>query len=287
MKNFLFKIYMLGFMVLTVFFIVIIWKVTFGHIVHEYHERKESQEIEKLKEEQEQKIEKTTFEKIILESEERVKHYLGYKILEEVRIKGHFHHIGFDIGPDNRSYCVPCHGDMPHDAVKELRAFLNMHAFFVSCQTCHVRLEKEEKTGVFKWYDRKTGEIVPSPVRASQPGSFRAKIIPFERVNGELQRIDSPERRDFAREYRDREKTLTEAQKSRAKKLLHKVVSKQPYMCEDCHQKEKPLLPLEAIGYPKERIDSITSTEVVGMIKNYTKFYMPHMLQPGEVKKKK
>lgn len=287
MKNFFFKIYMLVFMVLVVFFMIIIWKVTFAHILHEYDERKEAHEIAKFKEEKEQKVEQSTFEKVILESDERIKHYLGYKILEETRIKGHFHHIGFDIGPDKRSYCVDCHGDMPHDAVKELRAFLNMHAFFVACQTCHVRLEGEQKTGIFKWYDRTTGEIVGSPVQTSRPGSFRAKVLPFERFNGTLQRIDSQERIDFALEYREREPSLTEAQKSRAKKLIHKIVAKQPYICEDCHQKEKPLLPLADIGYPKERIDSITSTEVVGMIKNYTKFYMPKMLQPGEGPKKK
>lgn len=286
MKNFLFRIYMLGFMVLVVFFMVIIWKVTFAHILHEYHGRQEVEEISKIKEEKSQKAKQTTFEKIILEGDERVKHYLGYRILEEVRIKGHFHHIGFDIGPDKRSYCIKCHGDMPHDAVKELRAFLNMHAFFVGCETCHVKLEKSVDTGIFKWYDRKSGDIVASPVKKNSPGSFKAKIIPFEKVNGNIQRVDSQERIDFALEYRSREKTLTEAQKSRAKKLVHKIVSKQPYLCEDCHQKENPLLPLEAIGYPKERVDSITGTEVVGMIKNYTKFYMPKMLLPGEKNKK-
>jgi hypothetical protein len=287
MKNFLFKIYMLGFMVLTVFFMVIIWKVTFAHIIHEYHERQEMQEFAKMEKTQEKKVEKTTFEKVILESDERVKHYLGYKILEEVRIEGHFHHIGFDIGPDKRSYCIQCHGDMPHDAVKELRAFLNMHAFFVSCETCHVKLEESAQTGIYKWYDRKSGDIVASPVKKSSPGSFKAKIIPFEKSNGKIQRIDSEDKIEFALEYRSREKTLTEGQKSRAKKLIHKIVSKQPYICEDCHQKEKPLLPFAAIGYPKERIDSLTSTEVVGMIKNYTKFYMPKMLMPGEPEKNK
>lgn len=286
MKNFFFKIYMLAFMVLVVFFMVIIWKVTFAHILHEYHERHKSQEISKFKEERVQKADKTKFEKVILESEERVKHYLGYRILEEVRIKGHFHHIGFDIGPDNRSYCIRCHGDMPHDAVKELRAFLNMHAFFVGCETCHVKLDGSQKTGVFKWYDRTTGEIVSSPVKKGSPGSFKAKIIPFEKSGGAIQRVDSEERINFSIEYRENEKTLSEGQKSRAKKLIHQIVSKQPYICEDCHQKERPLLPLEDIGYPRERIDSITSTEVVGMIKNYTKFYMPKMLLPGEEVKK-
>jgi hypothetical protein len=277
---------MLVFMALVVFFMVIIWKVTFAHILHEYHERHKTQEITKFKEQREQKPDKTKFEKVILESEERVKNYLGYRILEEVRIKGHFHHIGFDIGPDNRSYCIKCHGDMPHDAVKELRAFLNMHAFFVGCETCHVKLGDSNKTGVFKWYDRTTGEIVASPVKRGSPGSFKAKIIPFEKSGGAIQRVDSEERINFSLEYKQNEKTLSEGQKSRAKKLIHQIVSKQPYICEDCHQKERPLLPLENIGYPRERIDSITSTEVVGMIKNYTKFYMPKMLLPGDEAKK-
>jgi hypothetical protein len=286
MKNFFFKIYMLGFMVLVVFFMIIIWKVTFAHIVHEYHDRQQQKEIAKFKEEQTKKVEKSTFEKIILESEERVKYYLGYRILEQARIEGHFHHIGFDIGPDNRSYCIRCHGDMPHNKVKELRAFLNMHAFFASCETCHVRLDESVKTGVYKWYDRRSGEIVGSPVKGSSPRTFKAKIIPFEKKDGSVQRVDSQERIDFALEFRQKEETLTEAQKTRAKRWIHKIVSKQPYLCEDCHQEEKPLLPFESVGYSKERIDSLTSTEVVGMIKNYTKFYMPKMLHPGEEKEK-
>jgi hypothetical protein len=287
MKGLLTKLYLLAFMALTVIFIIIIWKVTFAHIVEEYHNRKKIVELAKIREEQKRAKEKTTFEKVILEAEQRVKHYLGYKILEEQWIEGHFHHIGFEIGPDRWSYCIECHGDMPHDDVKELRAFLNMHAFFISCQTCHVRLEGPKKTGVYKWYDRTTGEIVDSPVKKYKPGTYKAKIVPFERVNGKLVRIDSQERREFALEYRKKEKTLTEAQKSRAKKLIHNIVSRQPYICEDCHQKEAPLLPLKELGYPKERIDSITSTEVVGMIKKYTKFYIPRMLYPGEARKKK
>jgi len=52
-------------------------------------------------------------------------------------------------------------------------------------------------------------------------------------------------------------------------------------MCEDCHQQEAPVLPFEELGYTATRIDAFLSTEVVGMIRNYTKFYMPKMLQPG------
>ncbi len=285
MKKLLTNLYILIVMGCTVAFSVLIWNLTFAHIFEEMHHRKE---VERLKESgklPKEKEKAPTFEQVILESEKRVKHYLGYRVLEEQHIEGHFHHIGFDIGPDRRSYCSTCHGDMPHDSVKDIRAFLNMHSFFIACQVCHVKFEDGHKAEAYNWYDRKTGEFVDSPVMGAEPGTYGAKIIPMVLENGVLNRMDSQEQIDFATEFREKEKELSEGQKSRAKKLIHQVIGKHPYMCADCHQKEKPLLPLAQLGYPKERIDSITSTEVVGMIKNYTQFYMPKMLHPGESKK--
>ena len=58
-------------------------------------------------------------------------------------------------------------------------------------------------------------------------------------------------------------------------------MSKKPYVCEDCHQKEAPILPFRDLGYPEKRIDAFEGTEVVGMIRNYTQFYMPRILHPG------
>jgi len=283
MKKLLTKLYILGFMVLTLFFMHIIWQVTFGHLFEENYFRKNIVALAKIKKEEVNKPrQEASFQEAILEGEERVKHYLGYRVLDEVRLKDHFHHIDFDFKPDKRSYCISCHGDMPHGKVKELRAFGNMHASYIACQTCHVRFEGEARTGVFKWYHRVTGEIVSSPVKEGVfPGAYESKIIPFARINGMLQRIDTQEKIDFAKEYREKEKTLTDIQKSKAKKIIHKIVSKKPYICEDCHQKEAPVLPFEDLGYPKRRIDAFVSAEVVGMIKNYTKFYMPRILQPG------
>lgn len=283
MKTFLSKLYIIGFMILTVFFMHMIWKVTFGHLVEETHLRKRALAIASVKPPEKKTAEgHVSFQEAILDSEERVKHYLGYRVLEEIRLKDHFHHIDFDFKPDKRSYCIECHGDMPHGKVKELRAFGNMHASYISCQTCHVRLEGPEWTGVYKWYDRQTGEIVGSPVKESAaPGAYNSKIIPFVKVNGELQRIDTQEKMDFAHAYREQEQTLTNIQKSRAQKIIHKMIDKKPYICLDCHQKESPLLPYRELGYSQRRIETFVSTEVVGMIKNYTKFYMPRMLHPG------
>lgn len=278
MKTILTKTYLIFFLGVVAYFAITIWNLTFAHIIHEYHERKSKPAIT----EGESQVKSKSFEQVILKSEKRVKNYLGYRVLEQQYIEGHFHHIGFDIGPDKISYCSSCHGDMPHNSVvKDLRAFLNMHAFFIGCQTCHSRLEGEQATGIYKWYDRETGEIIESPVNGSPPGTYKAKIVPFVRENGSIVRIDTQERIDFVEQYRLNEKELSEGQRSKAKSMIHNVISKKPVMCEECHSVEKSLLPLQELGYPRRRVDSITSTEVVGMIKNYTKFYMPKMLNPG------
>jgi len=99
MKKLLAKLYILGSLALTVIFIIIIWKVTFGHIVQEYRSRKMNVEIAKLEEGQQKEKEKITFQKAILEGEERQKIYLGYRVLEQRWIEGHFHHIDFDFKP--------------------------------------------------------------------------------------------------------------------------------------------------------------------------------------------
>jgi hypothetical protein len=145
-----------------------------------------------------------------------------------------------------------------------------------------MRFEGSAETGVYKWYDRTTGEIVASPVKEGvHPGTYQAKIIPFERVDGKLQRVDTLERINFSLEYKEKENTLTDLQKNKAKKIIHKRISEKPHLCQDCHQLEKQLLPFEDLGYSRKRVDVIVSTEVVGMIKNYTQFYMPRILHPG------
>ena len=52
MQKFISKLYILGSMALTVLFMMMIWKVTFGHIVEEYHARKMNLEISKISDEQ-------------------------------------------------------------------------------------------------------------------------------------------------------------------------------------------------------------------------------------------
>ena len=65
MKKLLSKLYILGFMVLTVFFMLIIWNVTFGHLVDVNHLRKRVEEILKTQEEQEKENGEASFKEAL------------------------------------------------------------------------------------------------------------------------------------------------------------------------------------------------------------------------------
>jgi hypothetical protein len=281
MKRFLTVILLVFSLGLTIVYMVVIWKLTFGHLIEAVEKRHAIvKDVQQLAAQKRQNTMRT-LQKSLFSGDERVKQYLGYRILDTIRIEGHFHHIDFDIPPDKRSYCNKCHGDMPHNKVKEVRAFWNMHAFFMACETCHVRFDDPAARPEYKWYDRQSGEIVDSPVPHAKPGFYSAKIVPFERFNGSLSRVDSEERIEFAQEFIKAGNSLSEFKKSTAIKAIHQLNSKKPYVCDDCHRKENPLLSLRDLGYPPERIAFLESNEVVGMIEKYKTFFLPDFMKPG------
>lgn len=266
---------------LTVVYMVLIWNLTFGHLIEAISERRAM--VKNVAELAAQKRQNTihTLQKSVFAGDERVKQYLGYRVLETIRLEGHFHHIDFEIQPDKRSYCIKCHGDMPHKKVKEVRAFWNMHASFMACETCHTRFDDANARPAYQWYDRRSGQMVESPVPHSRVGLYSAKIVPLERSQGQLLRVDSEERIAFADEFIKVGNTLSEFQKAKAIKMIHQVNSPKPYVCADCHRRENPILSLRELGYPPERRAFLESNEVVGMIDKYKVFFLPDFMKPG------
>jgi hypothetical protein len=235
---------------------------------------------------------------LVIHESQTVVNDLGYKIIEQPYIEGRFHHIGFAIERDTASACVRCHGDVPHDLAKEVRSFLNMHVFYVACETCHVRPGDDESLLVFRWYDKVTGETAPNPVELVQIenayrteadfqrqyityGNYGAKIAPGRVTQGEFSFLIGREMTEFVDNYLAQQTTLPPAQQSQIKKVIHRHVNKDPIVCEKCHTTEVPYLPFAALGYPPRRVEELTTTAVVGMINKYEEFWIPSLLQPG------
>ncbi len=217
---------------------------------------------------------------------------LGYMVVEEQYVKGHFHHVGLKVETDTYSVCIKCHGAVPHDRAKTIRAFLNMHAFYMACETCHVRPESGEMQWTFRWYNKQNGLVIANPpglntLDESMYGNYSAKIAPgMIDPEGKFAFLNGFKELKFVERYQSEEQKLNDTQKSKMKKIIHRKVNEKPLLCDGCHTEENvPYLPFDKLGYPNRRMYELTSTEVVGMIKKYQKFYIPNILHGGGVDK--
>jgi hypothetical protein len=221
------------------------------------------------------------FDNVVALTEKKVVRYLGEWELQEPRLPGHFHHIGRWYEADKWNFCIKCHGQTPHSNNLQVRAFLNMHNLFISCQVCHVR-EKENLVPVrFAWSDITDGKLCPSPNLTSHPwGEYGAKIVPLKNSEALAQPVTFEEEEAFAVEYFKRRDRLTDQQKVLANEFIHRRCVETPVRCSDCHNSQKAFLPYVALGYAPERAAFLMSAEVVDLVRRYETFHLPNLLNP-------
>ncbi len=229
--------------------------------------------------------EETFIEEVILEGrKDEKKFYRGFRLTEEKELTNHYHNITLTVGPDDRSACISCHADFPHGKTAEIRSFLNMHALFLACETCHVRPKEGEGPFRYKWYQRSSGEITEASKLGDKPiDTVKIKLIPFRKVGQKWEREDST---DFIRSVEEflgqiEGGSLTYDEKVEKVEKIHERVSPTSISCQECHRKENPFIPFAEIGYSEEKIAYLSKEEVVDMIKDYERFYFPLFLKPG------
>ncbi|MCU7917831.1 MAG: cytochrome C [Candidatus Thiodiazotropha sp. (ex Epidulcina cf. delphinae)] len=284
-------LYIIALMGFTLWYGYFLYPVIFGTTEVETEEDFASQEIEAFFGEGTTEEEKE-FMKSLKQQQRISTTDLGYMVIEEQYVKGHFHHVGMKVETDDNSICTRCHGAVPHDKAKTIRAFLNMHAFYMACETCHVRPEDDEQEWEFRWYDKATGKVVANPpglntLDESMYGNYSAKISPGGiKQDGSFKFINGPKELAFVERYLKEEGRLDDTQKSKMKKVIHRNVNEDPLICDGCHTiSDEPYLPFTLLGYPQRRLHELTSTEVVGMINKYQEFYIPNLLRGGGVDK--
>lgn len=292
LKKLIFKLYVIALMCFAVWYGYFMYPLIFGF------EGKE-QAAESLKEfgykggtEEEE-----MFARLLKQQSKRKTTDLGYRVIEQPYIEGRFHHIGFQIQPDNASTCIRCHGVVPHDKSKEIRSFLNMHTFYLACETCHSLPEKGQPPYVFRWYDKETGKFVPNPKALVQIeesfttlqekkqypvyGNYGAKIAPGVQEGDEFNLLHGHKEMEFVERYISLQERLDQEQKSQMKQVIHRKVNKEPVICKSCHNQERQYIPFAELGYPPTRTRELTDTAVVGMVMKYNDFYIPNLLSPG------
>lgn len=277
------KLYIVGLLVFVVWYGFFLYPIVFDHggfgeplvpgvDLHSAEEAKTAEE--------------EAFARFLREQESTATTDLGYVVLNEQYVKGHFHRIGMTVESDETNVCVRCHGAVPHDKSKSIRGFLNMHAFFVACETCHIKPEEGAPAWAFRWYDKESGNVIINPpgliaTEKEMYGNYGAKIAPGRlSPNGTFSLINGEKERGFVVEYLRNKEKLTSTQHSKMKRVIHRQVAEKPVFCDGCHTEKTPYLPFAELGYPPRRIRDVRNTEVLGLIEKYTAFYLPAVFSP-------
>ncbi|MCU0914524.1 MAG: hypothetical protein MUC88_08185 [Planctomycetes bacterium] len=221
------------------------------------------------------------FDNVVALTEKKVVRYLGEWELQEPRLPGHFHHIGRWYEADKWNFCIKCHGQTPHSNNPQVRAFLNMHNLFISCQVCHVREKEDLVPTRFAWSNITDGKLCPSPDMAAHPwGEYGAKIVPLKSAEPNPQPVTFEEEEAFAAEYFKRRDKLTDQQKVLANEFIHRRCVETPVRCSECHTPQQAFLPYPLLGYTSERAAFLMSAEVVDLVRRYETFHLPNLLNP-------
>jgi hypothetical protein len=286
LKQVIVKLYIVGLMGFTVWYGFFLYPVIYSHDEHE--PETESVFGTTLKKPEAMTQEETAFRKFIKEQKATATTDLGYTVVKEQYVKGHFHHIGMTVESDETNVCVRCHGAIPHDKSKAIRGFLNMHAFYLACETCHIRGKPEQGPWTFRWYDKKDGHIVENPpglvaTEKEKFGNYGTKVAPGTlSADGSFRFINGEKERAFVVNYMKNKDEISSTEQSKMKKVIHRMVNEKPLLCDGCHTDKSPYLPFVELGYPPRRIAELKSTAVVGLINKYREFYIPKFLLPGQ-----
>ncbi len=288
-KRIVFKLYVLILMGFTVWYGMFMYPLIFGF------EGKEEAALSLQELGDGVAADEEMFARLIEEQEHTSRTDLGFKVIEQPYIEGRFHHIGFSVQKDQTSMCVRCHGNIPHDKSVELRSFMNMHAFYLACETCHMPPEEGQPDHEFRWYDKDSGKLVPNP-RALHDieesyrtaariyptyGNYGAKIAPGIEENGSFRLLHGKKDMLFVERYISEQGRLTPEKKSQMERVIHRGVSEKPIECKYCHNDQDQFLPFAKLGYPPQWTTELTNSSVVGMIEKYKEFYIPSFLTPG------
>ena len=293
-KKLVFKAYVLALMAFTLWYGYFMYPLIFG-----FEGKEAAAESLKAIGNARTKEEQMFVNLIAEQPQEKKRVDLGYRVIDQPYIKGHFHHIGFAIEPDASSPCIRCHGNAPHTESKKTRAFQNMHTFYLACETCHSQPAAGAAPWTFHWYDKKTGKAVSNPrailkiedsyrrertrgQKFPAYGEYGAKISPETNAGGVATLLHDAKDMALANRYLQERERISPEEKKQRLGVAHQTVNKEAVRCQSCHRENDPYIPFASLGYPPTRLRELADNPVVSMVQKYDQFYIPNFLLPTD-----
>ena len=175
----------------------------------------------------------------------------------------------------NRSACLlsGCHTELAHQRSTEIRAYMNMHGQFMTCEACHYRKDINDiSTITYDWFDHgmKDNPLAKAPPagtcrdaegRLVGMDNYVRLIAPYRERDGKREVVFTPASDPRALEYERTRNRLTQEQIARVKAGFHENVAPDGPACIKCHT-VKGLFDYKALGFSPERTKELEMLRV-------------------------
>jgi hypothetical protein len=189
---------------------------------------------------------------------------------------------------DDETACRVCHPLYPHTENKLVRALLNLHTGFMVCDVCHLKKDKFPDF-TFDWKDTENADFSGKPFgtyynpktqTAHKSAHFLSRIAVYVKNDGKRQLTFNPEDTRKAKEFLQKEKSLTEDQKAEGLKYFHRDIAKKEISvaCEECHSSHS-ILDFKQLGFSEKTATNLKSLNIKGLVTKYKTFYFPDLFE--------
>lgn len=219
-------------------------------------------------------------DEMLMKSREKVKEYKKVEIQDDLEVPP-FHKRGdWETESLKKTFCTQCHLSPPHTKNLRSRAFLNMHTQFIACETCHMRPEGVDFD--YQWVNYRDQSVVEAdaglfrqpinlqkkqntPDAEKRKTDVLVKIAPFK-DNQTAMILNS---HAFAEQTTKIWETGSEEERVKRRAIIHQPLKEKGPQCDACHQKDNPLLDLNALGAEKAQAKRILNHIVPQFFKRY------------------
>ncbi|MEN8262188.1 MAG: hypothetical protein ABFR82_01860 [Nitrospirota bacterium] len=210
---------------------------------------------------------------------------------------------------EDKSSCRVCHPLYPHSNNKKVRALANMHTGFLLCEVCHLKKEPSKKL-TYDWKKPDLFEFIGEPYgthekqekkEAKESNGVISKMLKIfsEEENGQdgetkieylISRIAvfhnkkllmNTKDNDKAKDFLDREKSLSNAEKEKELEYFHREIARKEISsaCDECHS-PNGMLDFRKLGFDEKKSKDLEYMNIKSLLTKYETFVIPNLFGP-------
>jgi hypothetical protein len=208
-------------------------------------------------------------------------------IIEKFPLRSlHKEEHSFIVTLQDSSSCRACHALYPHSQNHLVRALLNMHTGFMTCEVCHLKNDGLGRIA-YDWKqpdhvefsNRPYGSLYdPDRGLIMTTGGLISRLAVYVWEQGEKTLRMHSQDTDRANRFLLEEKGLNNGEKKSRLKYFHRDISRKEISvaCKECHR-HQGMLDFDRLGFDEKKSKYLMSLDLAGLVSRYGVFYFPDL----------